>query len=875
MRSVSWFGASLVGVLSCSPASHASEDIAAQPLQEKAPDSVQVIPAPLPDVVAPPSPEATPQPEAPKSSEPEPIQSQVLNALTNSTTRYPFLVHPTGRAAQFHPHKSGNQTQVNFKREAQQITIQDASHQYFPTERQLYWVLPGNRIAIETEGWQGEIKYQGRELNTTIEQRMKATQALWGLQAAWILPESLQELIGEETLETTNVVSVAAETTNLPGMVAPSVLINTSDLFTKRSDRAIQTISPPRTGTGSTNNPAGGGNLFELLEAENTPKILQAFPTHNLQALLSGEGLFEGAKLTKGVLAQAGILFGNPLTGKGFEFKPEMTSVPGIKIAQATRFDNRDLLNVLVNPFLDQKQRDLYYLNSLNWVSLGLRPPKILDTAIADRSKDWYALRLNRPHNRALLQYEKTPGQATYYNVFSNPGIAVSMSFDKNAVNLNQSANSTLGLLMGSAFEFMRPYRLEKSLWEARLRYGREESFTPLRTQTTSEQRKQINQRLNQTLNFAARASGLEQVSGIFTVPSRIAPTRSQMFQFRAGTHSRRVRFSQVDQTWVEGESYISKLRLSNTTFGPLTLIGTAIPRTQTSLVLNRNAAVQTFITRSDGQTFQFTSDADLTVVPMQIRAFDTAFDRIELSQIGQVVTQINGFDGYLHLPSVEALWTGTQGNLSYSLTAGVWGNLNSKRVPGWTSQALDEPTLGSYAKAALSWMSRRVKTGSDQQVRAIATQIPAVQLAWNSAANSSNPAYCTLSHSYLRQTKQVNLALTAGMLLSYSDRGFAPLGFARSQIGLKTGSELTAAVELGDYLFYSLEAMQSLSPRWSLGAYGQNYQTTSGMKNRAAGKAYGMIIQHRLPKGGAAVQTRIGMNGDHFEIQLEGSLNF
>lgn len=800
-------------------------------------------------ITTPPLPNPIPSPEAPSQPEPDAVRSQVLNALTNSATRYPAFVYPGGQ------YKFGHTTAFDIRQNAQQWIGQRLSHQYFPSDRQLYWVLPGNRIVIETEGWQGELSYQGRETDTTVRQTVEVSQALWGFQASWILPQSWQELVGREATPA-SLLSVAAEATNLPGLPAPPIVIETKRLFT-------QPIQPPRIGTGSTFNPSGGGDLFNQLEVENAPKILQAFPTVNLQALLSGEGLFEGAKLSKGALSQAGIEFGNPLTGEGYQFNPAVTSIPGIKIAQRTQFDNPDLLNLLVNPYLDPGDRDLHYLNSLNWVSLGLRTPKILSTTVADAGQNWYGLRVTRSHNRTLLQYEKASDQATYYNIFSNPGVAVSMLLDRRAVDGTQSANATIGLLLGAAFDWVRSHRIEKSVWEARLRYGREEAFTPLRTQTAPEQRRQINQRLDQTLSQAHRGSGLAQLSGSFTFPSRITPTRSSVVQIRAGNVARRIRFNQIDQTWSETESYISKLRISNRTFGPLTWIGSAIPRSQTSLA-EQTTAVKTFVTTTDGRTFEFNPANDLTVVPTQIRAFDAAFDRIDLTQRGEITTYVKGFEGILDLPSLEALWAGSRGSLNYSVAAGLWGNFNPKRLPGIDSEAIPEPRLGLYTKASLSWLRRRSQT----------VQIPAIQFAWNSATNASNPAYLTFSYSYLHQTPHNNLALTAGALLSYGDRKLSPLVFTRAQWGSGSGLNLTTTLELGDYFLGGLEAQQALSPAWSLGLYGQNYQTIAGLNTRSTGRAYGLLLQHRF-SGDTTVQMRAGMNGDRFGIQLEGQVRF
>ncbi|MBE9014547.1 hypothetical protein IQ250_30610, partial [Pseudanabaenaceae cyanobacterium LEGE 13415] len=311
MKNVSWLGASLLTILWCHSASCTENNPKEPVAQASAKD--------------PPVSRSSPDPTIP-NDEIESVSSKVLNALTNSTSLYPSIVNPIGEAQfdseNFRPNRSRNQVRLDFRQE-EQFAIHQASYQHFPKDQQLYWVLPGNRIVVETKGWQAEIEYQGREIDRSIEEKMEVTQALWGLQAAWILPQSIDELIGRENIDSANILSVAAEAKNPFGTAAPPIQINTSKYISQRSTQAIERISPPRIGTGSTASPNGGNQLFELLEAGNTPKVLQAFSTNNLQALLLGEGLFEGARLEKNILAQAGIIFGNPLTREGFEFKPE------------------------------------------------------------------------------------------------------------------------------------------------------------------------------------------------------------------------------------------------------------------------------------------------------------------------------------------------------------------------------------------------------------------------------------------------------------------------------------------------------------------------------------------------------------------------
>ena len=871
-----------------SPTLTSRNSIAAIPLPS---DTSSVVP------IAPVIPPAPPiLPIAPETSV-DPIVGDSLGALTKTNGRYPALVNPLGKlqpgaSIQFQPRQRGHTVQLNLRNSDNQTVLQEFSDTYFPPEKQLYWVLPGNRIVIETQGWQTGIDYQGQASRTIVEQTVEVTQPLWGLQAAWILPQTFQDLVGNDTENKFSILSIAGEINNPEGVPTPSIRINTDNVVRGN----IKTVLPPRLGTGSTYSSSGGGSLFQFLALGNTPKLLQAFPTTNLQVLLDGDGLYEGALINKGALGKAGISFGNPLSGEGYSFKPDVTSIPGIKVAQPDKFDNLDLLNVLVNPFLSQSDRQLYYLNSLNWVSLGLRSPKILSTKTTSvQTQDWHQLRLSRPHNRTLLQYEKTPGTATYYNVFANPGLAISYNFERGKLNEGQTANTTIGMLLGSLFELIHPARIESSILEGRLRSRRQDAFTPLRTQTTPEQRQQINQRLDRTLNSANRVSGLNQVSGSFTSPSPITPDRSSIFQLRSGTHQRRVRVARIRQIWEEDYTYISRLRLSNDRFGPLSFIGNVIPRSETGLPpINRTAAVKTILTSADGtQQFQLSNDADLntpnsngtnsngndlTVVPIGIRSFDSAFDRIDLTQTGRVISTIDRFDGLFDLPSLEFLWSKSRGTFNYSASVGAWGNFSRNPAPNIKHDQIvnPEPRLGLYANLLLNWTSNRVQRDANQQIKLVTTSRPSLQLAWNSASNASNPTTLTASYGYFRQTPAANYGITAGVFLASYKSKLDSVLFLRADLGLRLGLNLTGSLEQGtSSLFGSFELLQTLTPRWSAGLYGQNFQTTAGLKDRSVGNSFGIIVQRQSPTNHGRWQSRLGLNGRDLELQFEGKIVF
>ncbi len=852
------------------------------------PSALPPVIAPTIAPIAPPIPSAdTVQPKPDLEAPPKSIDRRaLLDALNKTTQRYPALSNPLGdrvpEAPNFTLHQN-QQIRFNFRTQGQSGRLQDLTFHRFKPDDQLYWVLPGNRIVIETLGWEGGLRQSGLETDIEVQQRIQATQPLWGLQAAWVIPQSFQDLISREELNTASILSIAGEATNPDGSPTPTIALNSGTPASAATPtRRITTI--PRIGTGSTYSPSGGGALFENLGLGTSPYILQAFPTNNLQALLEGEGLFVGAVIPAGILGRAGIKFGNPITGEGFEFKPEVTSIPGIKVAQASQFDNLDLLNVLINPYLDRDDRQLSYLNSLHWVSLGLRTPKILSTTQTTQTHEWTNFFLNRPHNRTLLQYDREPRQATYTNIFSNPGLSLSYSFDRKNFNEGESANATIGHLLGAIFEWIKPYRLEKSLWEAKVRAKREEPFTLLRSTTTPEERKQINQRLERTLTLANRTSGIDDLSGSITFPTPIYPDRNALFQIRVGNHLRRLNVTQVDQKWTEGNTFISKLKLSNETFGPLTFIGNPIFNDNLPPIVSnaaRSSTVKVIITTADGgrqlEIGDQVPNTDGAVLPVAIRSFATAFDRLELSQIGLVTTNIHRYEGDAYLPTIEAVLTGSRGNFNYSYHGGLWGNVAKQLAPNVRRADYGqlEPRFGLYTQALLNWESARAILNKDKKISAIVVSNPSLSLSLNSASNPSNPSTLIASYSYLRQTTPLTIAVTGGALLSYTGSAIEPVLFGRGQMNFQNGMTVTGAVDMSNRLYGTLETVVPVSPIWSTGIYLQNFSTGLLNNNRTSGSSYGIILQNLSGPGRTGFTSRIGFSNGKPEIRFEGNLKF
>jgi len=493
---------------------------------------------------------------------------------------------------------------------------------------------------------------------------------------------------------------------------------------------------------------------------------------------------------------------------------------------------------------------------------------------------NWQRFYISRPHNRTLLQYDSLVNKATYTNIYSNPGVSLSFSFSQTKVDELQSANSTLGMLMGGLFNFIEPPQLEQSLKEARERFSRQENFTPLNSKATPEQRREINQVLNRALFLGNRNSGLEQVSGRLVFPSTITPNSSSILQIRTGNHRRVVQFIDGKRTWREGETFISKADVSNRTFGRLTSVNVPIPATQTStLPNNRSSALQVNLISPDGQQFtQNFNSSDNTTIPLNIRSFDIAFDRIELSQNGQLGTHLQTFNGYLSLPTIEALWSGSSGNWNYSLNSGVWFNLNADNAFDVTNNgSISEPTLGVYANGLLNYINTHVKLNAAGQTQIVTSHIPSIRFHWNSGANYQNPTYINLGYSFFYQSENKNnYSLATGIIFFDETRSLKQAGFFQGALEFNRGLEVKSTIEISEDFYYSLEGTQRVNSNWHIGGYLQNFRNINrGIRSRVDDFSYGLLIKRDLPDNSIFWESRLGISGDSFEARFEGGFRF
>ncbi|MBW4611819.1 MAG: hypothetical protein KME21_00755 [Desmonostoc vinosum HA7617-LM4] len=811
----------------------------------------------------------------------------VLDALTSSASKYSWIVNPTDNltfnAQSFKPNEDENyiETEINIRESQESQIIDKFTYANFPKNDQFYWVINNNRLVFETIGSQAGVIYQGRETDTYITQNVTSSQSFWGLQTLVSLPSDFEALDGEVD-SNLSIVSIAGQVINPQNIPAGRVVIN-SGVDLQSANVTVLENRTPIIGSGSTYSPDGGEALFQALDASNTPQIIQGFPTIDLKPLLDDGNtrLREGEIIPNNVLEAAGIFWGDIITGEGFGFSAPVTSSPGIKIAQRSKFDNYDLLNIAVNPFLTPTERDLHYLNSLFWVSFGKRTPTAETLSEEQETYNWYRFYVSYPHNRSILQYDPVEVSATYSNIFAAPGFSLTLNASDVSIDSTQTINSTLGMALGGIFEAIEIDKIDQSLAEARQAFKNGEGFAPLNTAAKPFQRRQINQRLNRTLAYANSASRLAQVSGTFTLPSKINPNDSNILQIRTGNHRRAVQFLERKiKLLVPGDTYFSQLNLSNEKFGPLTFAGIPVPLNNTSInPINESSAAQIIVTDSQGRQFvQNYNSEDNTVIPLNVRSFDLAFDYMELTRVDKIGTTFKNFSGDLLLPSVELLTAGSSGDFNYSASLGTWFNIDANSAPGVDNNnlGLEEPSFGIYSNILLNYIKTYVHLDSAKRPVAIDNHVPFLRITWNSASNRNNPFTTFLSYFFEHQEKTFGYSLSPGIAFVEDNSNGELLGLFNGQFSTSSGLNLKASLELGKETFFEIQGLHRVVPNFSLGTYFKNYSVGNrGLNTRVSGFTYGGIFKYNFPDNNVFIETRIGTGDSGFELQLQGGYRF
>lgn len=824
------------------------------------------------------------------------VEMLIENAISNTAVRYPWIVNGSDSLTFspfiFKPRTNEFYLNLDLREAPDNPVLNKIGIGVFPKIHQLYWVLEDNVIIGDISGGLAGIVYQGKQTNQNFVQTLTQRQSFSGYQAAWVIPNDLQRLFKTEDLDKYQVISLGGQLINPEGIPAGEVTFNTDGLIAQGQEVVIlpspQAINDSQIGIASTFNPKGGGALFANLDVKNAPLILQGFPTSDLRALAQVD-IKEGAVIPKEVLQEVGIDWTNLATGERAKvFNPDITSTPGIKIGQKGKFENEDLLNVLVNPFLDERQKDYHYWNSLLWLGLGIQPPEINTFQLEENQYDWYRIYVSALNNRFLLQYSKDKPEATFYNLFANPGFSLTVpTSGGGSLDEVQSLNSTIGMVMGAVFDFVDIEILDKSIKEAKKQRNNNELFKTLNTKATSEERKEINLRINTTLAFANLGSNLNQVSGYVTFPSVITPTSSSIFQIKTGNIQRAVQFVQSDVgEWIEGDTTVQSARLSNRSFGPLTFLGNALPIQPTGLEsissspINESSASQVILVSPEGKQFiQEFNSRYLTAIPTAIKTFDLAFDRIVLQKTDVRNIENKIYNGYIYLPTIELVYAGTSDDWNYSINPGIWFNIDNEAAGGVKRNdfGIYEPSVGVYINTVVSKTITDVEFDDNKQLSAINNHVPFFRFSWNSANNSNNPWQITLAYTYSRQTRNYGLSLTSsiGYIPQYGNGPF--VGFFNGRLGLLDGPTLKGNVELGDQIYYNVELLQKIAPTVSLGPYLRNYiDLNQGFNSRILEISYGGIIEYKLTDSPVSMRLELGSTeSNEFIGSIKGDVRF
>ena len=892
------------------------------------------IPKDVPTVPVPPVPEIIkPEEEVPSQSPLTEEQLKIKDIAVKSflesvAVRYPFIVNTndllTINPYEYRPtilnfyvnltfdldqYSLGNQ--LNFK-EFNDPLLKNFNFSYYPNNQQFYW-LYDNNVVIETNGFHGNINYQGNVITQKSRQTAISTIPFFGVQTVFALPQAFESARGfEKDNNNLNITSGAVEVVSPQGVPGvPQVVFNING--------EIEVVSLDDTRKASTFTEQGGGSSFGNLDAENAPKFLQGFPTINFQGLLDNKVRLQiGQRIPLENLAKIGVTVGDFFTTAGFNFNQSFSSLPGVKTLQfdkgfedqlsriyasalnldSSQLQNNDIVALMSNPFLTQEQRDFHYLNSLIWYSGGQRAPEITTRSFEPETHNWYRYIFNYSQNRTLLKYHPEKVELSYTNVFANPGVSLTVSPFLSDVDERQMVNATLGLALGGLFYLLNPNDINGALTTARQKYEENQAPESFSTQSTSADRRAMNLRLNNSLQNANLVSQLNQVSGSYTITDHVTPNSSLLFQLRTGTYQRAVQFfSREIGEWTP-ESPLFFSVISPNDFGPLAYTGVNVPIEFTNIEpLNRTSFAFTKVQNSQGdvlfeQQLAVQSEA-FTALPIvgPGKAADIEFGRIEISRFRQREFEDTSYIGYLYLPALEFILSGTSKGFSYSLSLGAWTNLYPQSSPQIDENISDlqEKTVGIFSSINLRWNFNNIWYNKNKQWETIISNSPFVNFSWNSSPNRLNISSANFGNvfQFVRQNwnltwfsnfsfspQELNAAAPRSSLgnISY----FSSLNFSES-----SGLNIIFPISFGDKVFYSVEATYPIIKDQKLGStrlgfYYSNYSVaTRGFDNQFEDPNYGLVIKYNNPSSLLSIEAYLGHSDSGFRGRIQSSINF
>ncbi|MFM7795015.1 MAG: hypothetical protein ACKO90_45550, partial [Microcystis panniformis] len=116
-------------------------------------------------------------------------------------------------------------------------------------------------------------------------------------------------------------------------------------------------------------------------------------------------------------------------------------------------------------------------------------------------------------------------------------------------------------------------------------------------------------------------------------------------------------------------------------------------------------------------------------------KAADIEFGRIEISRFRQREFEDTSYIGYLYLPALEFILSGTTKGFSYSLSLGAWTNLYPQSSPQIDENIseLQEKTVGIFSSINLRWNFNNIWYDKNKQWETIISNSPFVNFSWNS----------------------------------------------------------------------------------------------------------------------------------------------